>query len=63
VVGIDTAKTFDLKDLSVEHKAEVLLGMKESESKTDKYVESGQRPRRPRSCRQAAERGSRRPSR
>src|SRR6185295_4108708 len=40
-IGIGAGKTFDFKDLSVEHKAEVLLGMKEGESKIEKYLEAG----------------------
>ena len=32
-IGIGPGKTFDFKDLSLEHKAELLLGMKEGEAK------------------------------
>jgi hypothetical protein len=42
-IGIGPGKAFDFKDLSAEHKAEVVLGMKEGESKIEKYVESGQK--------------------
>jgi hypothetical protein len=42
-IGIGPGKTFDFKDLSAEHKAEVLLGMNEGESKVEKYIESGQK--------------------
>jgi hypothetical protein len=42
-IGIGPGKKFTFKDLSAEHKAEVLLGMKEGESKVEKYVESGQK--------------------
>ena len=34
-IGIGAGKTFDFKDLSAEHKAAVLLGMKEGEDKID----------------------------
>ena len=34
-IGIGAGKTFDFKDLSLEHKAEVLLGMKEGEAKIE----------------------------
>jgi hypothetical protein len=36
--GIGPGKTFDFKDLSMEHKAEVGLGMKEGENKVDEAV-------------------------
>jgi hypothetical protein len=42
-IGIGPGKAFDFKDLSAEHKAEVVLGMKEGESKIERYVESGQK--------------------
>jgi hypothetical protein len=42
-IGIGAGKTFDFKDLSVEHKAEVLLGMKEGETKVEQYLASGQK--------------------
>jgi hypothetical protein len=37
-IGIGPGKTFDFKSLSPEHKAEVLLGMKEGEKKVDEEV-------------------------
>jgi hypothetical protein len=37
-IGIGAGKTFDFKDLSLEHKAEVLVALKEGESKVDKAV-------------------------
>jgi len=40
-IGIGPGKTFALKDLSLEHKAEVLLGMKDGDEKGDKFLASG----------------------
>jgi hypothetical protein len=40
-IGIGAGKTFDFKDLSLEHKAEVGLGMKDGEAKVEKYLASG----------------------
>ena len=37
-IGIGPGKTFDFKDLSLEHKAAVLLGMKEGDRKIDEKV-------------------------
>src|SRR5208283_445746 len=37
-IGIGPGKTFAFKDLSVEHKAAILLGMKEGETKVDDAV-------------------------
>jgi hypothetical protein len=37
-IGIGPGKTFDFKDLSPEHKAEILLGMKEGDRKVDEAV-------------------------
>ncbi len=37
-IGIGPGKTFDFKDLSLEHKAAVGLGMKEGSDKLDKFV-------------------------
>ncbi len=37
-IGIGAGKKFDFKDLSVEHKTAVLLGMKEGEDKIDKAI-------------------------
>jgi hypothetical protein len=40
-VGIGPGKTFDMKDLSVEHKAAVLLGMKAGADAVDKFISTG----------------------
>jgi hypothetical protein len=40
-IGIGPGKTFEFKDLSLEHKAAVLLGMKEGDDKVDKWLASG----------------------
>ncbi|MGH7875774.1 MAG: DUF1254 domain-containing protein [Candidatus Binatia bacterium] len=40
-IGIGPGKTFEFKDLSLEHKAEVLLGMKEGDDKVGKFLASG----------------------
>ena len=40
-IGIGPGKTFEFKDLSLEHKAAVLLAMKEGDDKVDKYLDSG----------------------
>jgi len=40
-IGVGPGKTFALKDLSAEHKAVVLLAMKEGDDKVDKYLASG----------------------
>jgi hypothetical protein len=37
-IGIGPGKTFDFKDLSLEHKAAVLLAMKEGDDKVDKAI-------------------------
>jgi hypothetical protein len=37
-IGIGPGKTFDFKDLSAEHKAEVALGMKAGSAKVDQYL-------------------------
>ena len=37
-IGIGPGKTFNFKDLSLEHKAEIALGMKEGERKVDEAV-------------------------
>jgi len=37
-IGVGPGKQFDFKDLSLEHKAEVLLGMKEGEKKVEEAV-------------------------
>jgi hypothetical protein len=40
-IGIGAGKQFDMKDLSLEHKAEVLLGMKAGNDAVDKYIATG----------------------
>ncbi|MBX9755012.1 MAG: DUF1254 domain-containing protein [Pseudomonadaceae bacterium] len=40
-IGIGPGKTFEFKDLSLEHKAAVLLAMKEGDDKVSQYLESG----------------------
>src|SRR5437763_16339492 len=40
-IGSGPGKAFDFKDLSVEHKAAVLLAMKEGDDKVDKFLASG----------------------
>lgn len=40
-IGIGPGKTFEFKDLSLEHKAAVLLAMKEDDDKVTKYLDSG----------------------
>src|SRR5205823_3003004 len=42
-IGIGAGKTFEFKDLSLEHKAEVGLGMKDGEEKVEKYLAGGQK--------------------
>jgi hypothetical protein len=42
-IGIGPGKKFNFKDLSVEHKAAILLAMKEGDSKVEKYLEAGQK--------------------
>lgn len=40
-IGIGEGKTFEFKDLSLEHKAAVLIAMKEGDDKVKKYLSSG----------------------
>jgi hypothetical protein len=40
-IGIGPGKTFEFKDLSLEHKAAILLAMKEGDDKVDKFTTSG----------------------
>jgi len=40
-IGIGPGKTFEFKDLSMEHKAAMVLAMKEGDDKVDKYLASG----------------------
>ncbi len=42
-IGIGPGKTFEFKDLSVEHKAAILLAMKEGDEKVDQYLAGGMR--------------------
>jgi hypothetical protein len=41
LIGIGPDKTFAFKDLSLEHKASVLLALKEGDDKVDKYLAAG----------------------
>jgi hypothetical protein len=40
-IGVGPGKTFEFKNLSAEHKAAVLLGMKEGDAKVEKWLTSG----------------------
>ncbi len=40
-IGIGAGKTFDFKSLSIEHKAEVALGMKDGDAKVDQWLTTG----------------------
>ena len=40
-IGIGPGKTFAMKDLSAEHKAAILLAMKEGDDKVDQYLATG----------------------
>src|SRR5438876_6407476 len=40
-IGIGPGQTFEFKDLSLEHKAAVLLAMKEGDDKVDEFLKSG----------------------
>jgi hypothetical protein len=42
-IGVGPGKTFDFKDLSPEHKAAALLGMKEGDDKIDTYLSTGRK--------------------
>src|SRR6266850_92925 len=41
LIGIGPGKTFEFKDLSLDHKAAVLLGLKEGDDKVTKFLASG----------------------
>jgi len=41
LIGVGPGKTFSFKNLSLEHKAALLLGMKQGEEKVEKYLDSG----------------------
>lgn len=40
-IGVGPGKTFAFKDLSLEHKAEILVGMKQGDDKVDKWLAGG----------------------
>jgi hypothetical protein len=40
-IGVGPAKTFEFKDLSLDHKAAVLLAMKEGDDEVDRYLATG----------------------
>jgi hypothetical protein len=40
-IGIGPGKTFDFKDLSLEHKAIILVALKQGDDKVDKFLSSG----------------------
>ena len=40
-IGIGPGKTFEFKDLSLEHKAAILLAMKQGDDKVDKFLAGG----------------------
>ena len=40
-IGIGPGRTFDFKDLSLEHKAAILVAMKQGDDKVDKWLASG----------------------
>ena len=42
-IGIGPGKKFEMKDLSPEHKAAILLGMKSGDSKIEQYLVTGQK--------------------
>jgi hypothetical protein len=42
-IGIGAGKNFDFKDLSIEHKAAVGLGMKDGDAEVEKYLVTGQK--------------------
>ena len=42
-IGISAGKSFDFQDLSLEHKAEVGLEMKDGDAKVDQYLVAGQK--------------------
>ncbi|MBY3533636.1 DUF1254 domain-containing protein [Rhizobium laguerreae] len=43
-IGIGPGKTFEFKDLPLEHKAEMLVGMKQGDDKIDKWLATGNKP-------------------
>ena len=40
-IGVGPGKTFDFKELSLEHKAAILIAMKEGDDKVDRFLASG----------------------
>ena len=40
-IGVGPGKTFDFKELPLEHKAEILVGMKQGDAAVDKWLASG----------------------
>jgi len=42
-IGVGPGKTFDFKDLPLEHKLEIGLGMKDGDEKVEKYLAGGQK--------------------
>jgi hypothetical protein len=40
-IGVGPGRTFELKDLSLEHKAAILLGMKQGDEQVDTFLSSG----------------------
>ena len=42
-IGVGPGKTFEFKDLSPEHRAAALLGMKEGDDKIDSYLSTGRK--------------------
>jgi hypothetical protein len=43
-IGIGPGKSYEFKDLPLEHKAELLVGMKQGDDKIDKWLASGNKP-------------------
>ncbi|MDX0010034.1 DUF1254 domain-containing protein (plasmid) [Sinorhizobium meliloti] len=43
-IGIGPAKTFEFKELSLEHKAEMQIGVKQGDDKINKWLASGNKP-------------------
>ncbi|MBY2963430.1 DUF1254 domain-containing protein [Rhizobium leguminosarum] len=43
-IGIGPGKTLEFKDLPLEHRAELLVGMKQGDDKIDKWLASGNKP-------------------
>jgi hypothetical protein len=42
-IGVGPGKKFEMKDLSPEHKAAILVGMKEGDTKIEEYLSTGQK--------------------